>query len=60
MRQKFRDEILSATPQKLKETLSKYFSDAARSEAVAVYSAKEKLDEANVQLEEKLVLEHLF
>ena len=60
MRQKLREEILSATPQKLKEILSKYFSDAAGSVAVAVYSAQEKLDEANKQLEEKLVLEHLF
>lgn len=60
MRQKFREEILSAKPQQLKKTISKYFSDAARSAGVAVYSAQEKLTEANKQLEEKLVLEHLF
>lgn len=60
MRQKFREEILSATPQKLKETLSGYFCAASKTAAVAVYSAKEKLDKANQQLEEKLIVENLF
>jgi Zn-dependent M16 (insulinase) family peptidase len=60
MRQKFRDEILSATPQKLKETLSEYFSGVSESAAVAVYSAQEKINEANMILEEKLILEHIF
>jgi Zn-dependent M16 (insulinase) family peptidase len=60
MRQKFRDDILSATPRKLKATLVDYFAKAAKSAAVAVYSAPEKLNEANKRLEEKLVLENLF
>ncbi len=60
MRQKFRDNILSATPRKLKNTLSDYFSQAPKSAAVAVYSAPEKLEEANKQLEEKLVIESIF
>jgi Zn-dependent M16 (insulinase) family peptidase len=60
MRQKFRDDILSATPRKLKDTLVDYFAEAAKSAAVAVYSAPEKLNEANKRLEEKLVLENLF
>jgi Zn-dependent M16 (insulinase) family peptidase len=60
MRQKFRDDILSATPRKLKDALIDYFSKAAKSAAVAVYSAPEKLNEANKSMEEKLVLEHLF
>jgi presequence protease len=60
MRQKFRDDILSATPRKLKDTLVDYFAKAAKSAAVAVYSAPEKLNEANKRLEEKLVLENLF
>jgi Zn-dependent M16 (insulinase) family peptidase len=60
MRQQFREEILSATPQKLRDTLNKYFSAAAKSAAVAVYSAQEKLIEANKHLEEKLILESLF
>jgi presequence protease len=60
MRQKFREEILSATSQKLKGTLSKYFSAASGSASIAVYSAQAKLDDANKQLEEKLVLERLF
>ena len=60
MRQKFRNDILSATPQKLKDTLVDYFSRAAKSAAVAVYSAPEKLKEANNRLEEKLVLENIF
>jgi hypothetical protein len=49
-----------ATPQKLKNTLADYFSKAAKSAAVAVYSAPEKLNEANTRMEEKLVLENLF
>ena len=60
MRQKFRDNILSATPQKLKNTLADYFSRAAKSAAVAVYSAPEKLNEANQRLEEKLRIENIF
>ncbi|MEN6488698.1 MAG: insulinase family protein [Smithella sp.] len=60
MRQEFRDEILSATPQKLKETLSEYFPRASKSAATAVYSAAEKIDEANKSLEAQLVLEHIF
>jgi Zn-dependent M16 (insulinase) family peptidase len=60
MRQKFRDDVLSATPQKVKDTLKDYFSQSVNSKAVAVYSAREKLDEANKQLTEKLTLENLF
>jgi Zn-dependent M16 (insulinase) family peptidase len=60
MRQKFRNAILSATPRKLKDTLVDYFSRAAKSAAVAVYSAPEKLNEANKRLEEKLVIENIF
>ncbi len=60
MRQEFRDEILSATPQKLKETLSEYFPRASQSAATAVYSAAEKINEANKALEAELVLEHIF
>ncbi len=59
MRQKFREEILSATPQKLKKALGEYFPRASKSAAVAVYSAQEKIDEANRSLKEKLVLEHI-
>src|SRR4030042_7091029 len=36
MRQKFRDDVLSATPQKVRDTLADYFSQAANSKAVAV------------------------
>jgi hypothetical protein len=60
MRQKFRDDILSATPQKLKNTLVDYFSRAAKSAAVAVYSSPEKLNDANTRMKEKLVLENIF
>jgi len=60
MRRKFRDDILSATPQKLKDTLVDYFSQAAKSAAVAVYSSPEKLNEANTRLKEKLILENIF
>jgi len=60
MRQKFRNDVLSATPRKIKDVLINYFSGAAKSAAVAVYSSPEKLNEANSRLEEKLVLENLF
>ena len=60
MRQKFRDDLLSATPRKLKNVLSEYFARAPKSAAVAVYSAPEKLDEANKQMEEKLLIESIF
>lgn len=60
MRQQFRNEILSATPQKLKKTLSEYFSRSSKSAATAVYSSEEKINEANMSLAEKLVLEHIF
>jgi hypothetical protein len=59
MRQKFRNDILSATPKKLKDALANYFSQAEKSAAVAVYSAPERLKEANKRLEEKLALENL-
>ncbi|MEN6622228.1 MAG: insulinase family protein [Smithella sp.] len=60
MRQQFRNEILSATPQKLKNTLREYFSRSSKSAATAVYSSQEKIDEANTSLKEKLLLEHIF
>jgi len=60
MRQKFRDDILSATPAKLKSVLLDYFSRKPRSAAVAVYSAPEKLEEANRQMDEKLMIENIF
>ncbi len=60
MRQKFREDVLSATPQKLREAVSTVFSAAEKETAVAVYSAEEKLTVANQRLEKKLVLEHIF
>ena len=59
MRQSFRDQIFAATPRKVRDTLANYFKKAAGSKAVAVYSAQEKLDEANKLLMDKLVLEKL-
>jgi Zn-dependent M16 (insulinase) family peptidase len=60
LRQNFRENILAATPQKLKETMHTYFSEAIKSSAIAVYSAQEMLDEANKQLDEKLLIENLL
>jgi len=60
MRQKIRDDILSATPHQLKDALADYFSKMATSASVAVYSAPEKLNEANKRLEEKLIIEYIF
>jgi Zn-dependent M16 (insulinase) family peptidase len=60
MRQNFRDNVLSATPRQVKDTLKDYFSSAAKSKSVAVYSAGEKLAEANLVLDEKLIVENLI
>jgi Zn-dependent M16 (insulinase) family peptidase len=60
MRQKFRDDILSATPRKLKNALFDYFFRTPKSAAIAVCSTPEKLNEANKQLEEKLLIENIF
>jgi len=60
MRQNFRDNVLSATARQVKDTLKNYFSAAAKFKAVAVYSASEKLAEANLALDEKLIMENLI
>lgn len=59
MRQAFRDRIFAATPAKVKEALAAYFEKAFSSGAVAVYSAQEKLEEANRHLPLPLNLEKL-
>jgi hypothetical protein len=59
MRQSFRDQIFSATPRKVRDALAGYFEKAGGSRAVAVYSAQEKLEEANLLLTDKLNLEKL-
>lgn len=59
LRQAFRDQVFSATPRKVRDALAAYFKQAAQSKAVAVYSAQDKLEEANRQLEDKLILEKL-
>jgi Zn-dependent M16 (insulinase) family peptidase len=59
MRQSFRDQIFAATPRKVRETLAGYFEKASRSKAVAVFSAQEKLNEANKHMADKLNLEKL-
>jgi presequence protease len=59
MRQSFRDQIFSATPQKVRNAVAGFFEKAAGTRAVAVYSAQEKLDEANKLLTDKLNLEKL-
>ena len=59
LRQVFRDRIFEATPAKVKDALAKYFTDVASEKAVAVYSAQEKLEEANRHLARKLNLEKL-
>jgi presequence protease len=60
MRQNFRDNVLAATPRQVKDTLKDYFAASAKSKAVAVYSASEKLAEANLTLNEKLIIENLI
>ncbi|MDI6741841.1 MAG: insulinase family protein [Smithella sp.] len=60
MRKKFRDDVLSAKPQQLQGALIDYFSRTGKSTGVAVYSSREKLNEANGQLEEKLLIENIF
>ena len=60
MRQNFRDNVLAATPRQVKDSLKDYFAIAAKSMAVAVYSANEKLAEANMVLTDKLIVENLI
>ncbi|MFO7570104.1 MAG: insulinase family protein, partial [Smithellaceae bacterium] len=60
MRQAFRDHVLQATPTQVRDTLAAYFPKAARSKAVAVYSTREKLAEANQVLTDKLEIENLI
>ena len=60
MRQIFRDNVLEATPRQVKDTLNDYFAASAKSKAVAVYSASDKLAEANLLLDEKLIVENLI
>ena len=60
MRQTFRDNVLAATPRQVKDTSKDYFAKAVKSKAVAVYSASEKLAEANLVLDEKLIIENLI
>ncbi len=59
MRQTFRDRLFATTPGQIRETLAHYFEKTASDQAVAVYSAQEKLEEANRQLADKLKLEKL-
>jgi Zn-dependent M16 (insulinase) family peptidase len=59
IRQKFRDDILSATPQKMRNVLAGYFSAAGKEAVIAAYSSQEKLQEANDIMGGKLILEHL-
>ena len=60
MRQNFRDNVLAATPRQVKDILKDYFTASAKSKAVAVYSASDKLAEANLLLDEKLIVENLI
>ena len=60
MRKKFRDDVLSAKPRQFHEAFNDYFSKSGKSAGVAVYSSREKLNEANGQLEEKLLIENIF
>lgn len=59
LRQSFRDQIFAATPRKVREALAGYFAQAGLSKSVAVYSAQDKLEEANKVLADKLSLEKL-
>jgi Zn-dependent M16 (insulinase) family peptidase len=59
VRQTFRDRIFQAVPSDVKDAVADYFARASSHRAVAVYSAQEKLEEANQRLTEKLRLEKL-
>jgi len=59
MRQKFRETIISATPQKLRNVLAEYFTHTIGTKAVAVLSSPEKINEANKRLTEKLLIENI-
>jgi len=58
-RLKFRNSILDMTPELLLEAASRYFSSAADSAVVSVYSSYENLQKANEVLTQKLTVEAL-
>jgi len=60
MRQKFRNAVFSVTSQKVRETLDKYFFADTKKEAVTVYAAREKLEQANKLLGKRLIIENLI
>jgi Zn-dependent M16 (insulinase) family peptidase len=58
-RLKFRNSILDMTPELLLEDASRYFSSAADSAVISVYSSYENLQKANEVLTRKLTVETL-
>ncbi|MGZ3578144.1 MAG: hypothetical protein ACXU98_03915, partial [Syntrophales bacterium] len=58
-RLKFRNAILDMTPELLLDAASHYFTEAADTAVIAVYSSFESLQKANEILEPKLEIEPL-
>ncbi len=58
-RRRFREEVLSVTPERLQEAARRYFPPAAEAAVVAVCAAEERLQKANESLQDKLTLEKL-
>ncbi|MFA5181488.1 MAG: insulinase family protein [Syntrophales bacterium] len=56
-RQTLRDEILAMTIKKLRETATCFLDKSRASRSIAVFSSEEQLQNVNVALEEKLLME---
>jgi Zn-dependent M16 (insulinase) family peptidase len=58
-RRRFREEVLSVTPERLQEAARRYFPPAEEAAVVAVCASEERLQKANESLQDKLTLEEL-
>ena len=58
-RRRFREEVLSVTPERLQEAARRYFPPAEEAAVVAVCASEERLQKANESLQDKLTLEKL-
>jgi Zn-dependent M16 (insulinase) family peptidase len=59
-RRAYRQTVLGMTPEQLREAADRFFGEAFDESAVAVYAARQKLQQANDSLGEKLQLEELL
>lgn len=59
-RRRFREAVLAADPERLRDTARSYFPPASRTAVFAACASEERLRKANEILEEKMEMEKLF